>query len=90
MTDFDKALDDILLRHGAEQGHLHESMKREIKEAIKEHLIGGDEQLFIDGYDLSASGLKIAWSVGRLRDVNEPKKERNNIRAEQLKALGLE
>jgi len=40
MNDFDKALDDILLRHGAEQGELHHSLKEAIKQVVSELVIG--------------------------------------------------
>jgi len=41
-TEFDKALDDILLRHGAEQGELHHSLKEAIKQAFDTYLIRDD------------------------------------------------
>lgn len=37
--NFDKELDDILLRHGAEQGELHYSLKVAIKEAVDKYVI---------------------------------------------------
>ena len=41
-TEFDKELDDILLRHGAEQGELHHSLKEAIKAAVDTYVIGED------------------------------------------------
>ena len=50
-TEFDKQLDDILLRHGAEQGELHHSLKEAIKAAVDTHVIGKPR------YDLGPKGV---------------------------------
>jgi len=41
-TEFNKALDDILLRHGAEQGELHHSLKEAIKQAVDKYVLDVD------------------------------------------------
>lgn len=40
MNEFDKELDRLLLQHGAEQGSLHEALKRGIKQAVDRYVIG--------------------------------------------------
>lgn len=41
---FDDKLDKILLSHGAEQGELHHSLKKAIKDLVLSYVVGEDEK----------------------------------------------
>lgn len=53
---FDDKLDKILLTHGAEQGELHYSLKKAIKDLVLSDVVGENHPF--DG-ESSAGGLKI-------------------------------
>lgn len=47
---FDDKLDKILLSHGAEQGELHYSLKKAIKDLVLSDVVGGDRVREVKNY----------------------------------------